>query len=80
MSNAFTNLVPKKKPQPTVSSILSGFATQVQQLKDLQSQKESEVVSTNAEIASLNQRAVDARTEAEKAQRAAQKIQSFLED
>lgn len=80
MSNAFTSLVPKKKPLATVASILSGFSAQVQQLKELQSQKESEVVNTNAEIASLNQKAVEARNEAEKAQRAAQKIQAFLED
>lgn len=69
-----------KKAKNTVSEILADFQLKVTELRQLAERKAEEVQTTQIQITTLETAKASAQAEAIKANKAASKIEKFLED
>lgn len=69
-----------KKAKNTVSEILADFQLKVTELRQLAERKAEEVQTTQLQITTLETAKASAQAEAIKANKAASKIEKFLED
>lgn len=69
-----------KKAKNTVSEILADFQLKVTELRQLAERKAEEVQTTQVQITTLETAKASAQAEAIKANKAASKIEKFLED
>ena len=69
-----------KKAKNTVSEILADFQLKVTELRQLAERKAEEVQTTQIQITTLETTKASAQAEAVKANKAASKIEKFLED
>ena len=69
-----------KKAKNTVSEILADFQLKVTELRQLAERKAEEVQTTQIQITTLETAKASAQAEAVKANKAASKIEKFLED